>query len=339
MDIETTLRSFNRKMITIYDLETLFHTGSEAALFDLVSAAVSADLLKPVKNSGTNGNRRYPMFLKYRITVTEVDLAVQTEIDLLHPALRKNGYLRNKPEHYVRYRDPLQKLNRYLFGHPSTVPISKKERSFEIFGEEKQLEETSFVSLLNQLRLTADFLRYYETPEYCFNDYIPVRKEQMTLLICENKDIWFNIRRRMYEDGCGEIFGQPVDGVVYGCGNKVSEADALSTYTHFLGTENVRYLYWGDIDRAGLNIFLSLRKYNPELQISLFVAAYEAMLDLSRAYSIPDSADHREQLGDYESLKDSFSDSSWALLREYIDDNKRIPQEIINYERLLSCMR
>ena len=163
----------------------------------------------------------------------------------------------------------------------NTISISRKELSFEIFDEEKALDDKTFCALLERIGITADTLAFYDTPEYCFNDYIPDRKAQMTLLICENKDIWFNIRRMMFENNATNIFDTHIDGVVYGCGNKVSGMDALTSYTEFIGSE-VKYLYWGDIDRAGLNIYLSAVRANPNINIKLFVRAYEEMLRLAQ---------------------------------------------------------
>lgn len=339
MNIESKLKAWNKKTISKAEMEKLFHAASDAELYVVVSDAVANGWLSPVKASGGNGNRAYPIFLKYKIT-TSIDYseAVQ-EISFLHPTIIKNGYLQKKPELYLKYKEQLNKLSKYLFSTHSEIAVSKKERSFAIFDEEKQLEDSSFNSLLEYLELTAETLCYYETPEYCFNDYIPIRKTRMTLLICENKDIWFNIRRRMYEDGAGEIFETPIDGVVYGCGNKVSEAGALSAYTRFMGAESVRYLYWGDIDRAGLNIYISLLKSNPKLDICLFAAAYRKMLEQAENRVIPDSTDHRKRIADYEPIYDLFQGKTKAQLIGAIEQNKRIPQEIVNYEYLLTNMR
>lgn len=339
MNIETRLKSWSKKTISKSELETLLHTSSDAELYNLVSEAVEKSVLSPVKSSGTNGNRIYPIYLKYRLTVTEDYSETLADIALLHPSITKTGYLQSKPELYLKYKNQLQKLNRYLFHTFPSVQVSKKERSFEIFDEEKQLEDNSFRSLLERLGLTAGVLGYYNTPEYCFNDFIPERKTQMTLLICENKDIWFNIRRRMFEDSSRSIFGVHIDGVIYGSGNKISEAGALSAYTQFMKADNVQYIYWGDIDRAGLNIYLSLVKNNPDLHIQLFTPAYEEMLRLAETRDIPDSTDHRERVQDYEPIYKLFSDEMRCCIEGYIDANKRIPQEIISYETLLTIMR
>ena len=339
MNIETRLKSCNKKTITKSELESLLYTSSDTELCNLVSDAVDKGLLSPVKTSGTNGNRAFPIYLKYRITIAEDYTEALSAISMLHPAIIKSGYLLTKPELYLKYETQFQKLNHYLFQTQGSTFVSRKERSFAIFDEEKQLDDSSFHSLLERLGLTAEVLCYYDTPEYCFNDYIPERKEQMTLLICENKDIWFNIRRRMYEDSARDIFGVRIDGVVYGSGNKISELGALSAYTQFMGADNVRYFYWGDIDRAGLNIFMSLVKNNPQLNIQFFTPAYEKMLSLAELRTIPDSLDHREQNRNYEPIYDLFSNEMKRRLSDYINANKRIPQEIISYEKLLEVMR
>jgi hypothetical protein len=160
----------------------------------------------------------------------------------------------------------------------------------------------------------------------------------MTLLICENKDIWFNIRRMMFEEHARELFGTRIDGVVYGCGNKISGKGALTSYTRFIGSE-VKYLYWGDIDRAGLNIFLSTVRANPDMDLALFIPAYEEMLRLAQGRTIPDSADARERMDDYTEIYGRVQQELRASFERSIQENQRIPQEIITYAFLKNNMR
>ena len=339
MGIEERLKSWKRKTISRNELGKLLGAVSDEDLYRLFSSALSEGLLSPVKASGTDGNRVHPIFLKYRIKVQE-DFSVElSEIALLHPWITRTGYLSSRPDLYRKYRDQIQRLNSYLFGKEPGVYVSRRERSFEIFDQDKELDDESFRGFLDRLGLTDRVLHYYETPSYCFNDYIPERKEDMTLLICENKDIWFNIRRRMYEDRADALFNILLDGVIWGGGNNVSKAGALSAYTRFLRVDRVRYLYWGDIDREGLNIYLSLKRSNPGLDIRLFEPAYEEMLRLAAGRSIPDSDDHRERVGDYSGIYQIFPENVREALEKSIEENKRIPQEIISYEKLLEVMR
>lgn len=334
------LKKHGKKTISKAELAALFAVYSDEELFEIISVLSEKQILIPIKNSKTNGNRLYPIYLKYKVSLPcDTYEAESEEIDALHPLLLNNGYLRAKPNEYKKYRSLFQKLDRYLFsGIGNEISISRKERSFEIFDEEKALDDKAFCTLLERIGITADVLAFYDTPEYCFNDYIPDRKPKMTLLICENKDIWFNIRRMMFENNATTVFDNHIDGVVYGCGNKVSGMGALTTYTEFIASE-VKYLYWGDIDRAGLNIYLSTVRANPDMDIKLFVPAYEEMLRLAQTKNIPDSDDARGRIEDYSQIFGLFDQNLRALLEQSIRDNKRIPQEIITYAFLKENMR
>ena len=334
------LKKYSKKMISKMDLETLFAGSSDEELFGIISVLSEQKILSPIKNSKTNGNRLYPIYLKYKVSLPQDTYEAEVkEISALHPLLQSNGYLQTKLEEYKKYRFLLRKLDRYLFSRVGNeTSISRKERSFEIFDEEKALDDKTFCALLERIGITADTLAFYDTPEYCFNDYIPDRKAQMTLLICENKDIWFNIRRMMFESNATNIFDTHIDGVVYGCGNKVSGMGALTTYTEFIGSK-IKYLYWGDIDRAGLNIYLSAVRANPNINIKLFVPAYEEMLRLAQSRNIPDSDDERNRIQDYSQIFDLVDQNLRDLFEQSIQNNKRIPQEIITYAFLKENMR
>ena len=336
-----TLLTFPKKFITKEELSKLYHTTEDEYLYDILMGLAEAGYIQPVIRSKTNGNLRFPIYLKYRIQIPEESLSTELEeIGKLHSLLQSSGYLQSKPIEYRKHKEMLQKLDQYLFAQiPDPIPVSRKERSFEIFGEEKQLDNSAFCHLLEKLGFNSETLAFYDTPECCFNDFIPEHKSQMVLLICENKDIWFNIRRRMFEDHADTLFGTHIDGVVYGCGNKITQKEALTTYTCFMGNAQVSYLYWGDIDRAGLNIYLNLENANPQLDIQLFLPAYEKMLLLSRSVDLPDSDDHREILKDYTSIYDCFSGSYQEQLKNNLENNKRLPQEIISYAVLLQEMR
>ena len=217
MDKLSRLYRHGKKTISKDDLEVLFSEHRTENLFEIVQELETAGILIPVKSSGTNGNMQYPIHLKYKILLPQENYTKElAEIDKLHPQLQHGGYLRKKPEEYRKYRAQIQKLDCYLFQpQKDQMPVSRKERSFEIFSEEKELDNKTFCAFLEKLGMNRETLSFYDTPEYCFNDYIPQRKPSMTLLICENKDIWFNIRRMMFEDGSDTLFGVPLDGVVY----------------------------------------------------------------------------------------------------------------------------
>ena len=345
MDIKKKIMEYKRSTIDYYGLIELSGCKRDADLYLIVTELVKEGILSPVKNARTNGNRTYPISMKYRIISQEDYSEEINEMTLLHPLLLKTGHLQAKPEYYRKYKKELNQLSDYLFLEKSAISVSRKERSFDIFDDEKKLEDRPFCSLLNRLGVTPDRLLYYSTPEQCFNDYIPFNKSRMKLLILENKDLWFNIRRRMFEDRCKEIMGTKIDGVIYGEGNRISENGALDAYTAFLNADTVHYLYWGDIDKAGIDIYLSVLENNPNITIELFKPGYEMMLveNINRVAdgrALPDSDDTRPHAGkDYESILKMFPRDMTESILEIFRSNKRLPQEIINYECLLKHMR
>lgn len=246
MDIKNKLLAYGKKSITLEALTDLLKAdlADTKGLYDRISELAGASILEPVKNSGQNGNRKYPLFKKYRIMIKEESSEeVEKQIRQLHPALQRTGYLSLHVKEYLKHREVVDCLNTFLFSRKAGEQISRKERSFEIFGREKVLDDPEVKSLLRHLEISESDLGFYDTPEYCFHDYIPERKNDLTLLICENKDIWFNIRRCMFEDHFKSLFGVAIDGVVYGNGNKVSnKAGALVEYVRFMGNPNVTLL-------------------------------------------------------------------------------------------------
>lgn len=338
MDIKSILKDYGKKIIELKDIKSLLKISilDEKKAYEKISELVLDGIIEPVKSSGKNGNIIYPLYKKYRILVKEKDdSGVLYEINRLHPLLLKSGYLTVKPSEFQKNRVIIKSLNVYLFKNNDEIFISRKERSFEIFGREKVLDDNSVKTLLRKLQITKLDLKFYDTPEYCFHDYIPVRKDHMTLLICENKDIWFNIRRCMFEDGVRSIFGIALDGVVYGEGNKVSDkTGALLEYVKFMGNPDVKFLYWGDIDREGFNIFRRTKEANYQLDISLFIPGYKKMIERARGIDIEYSPSSKKPMVKFNDLIADFSMEDQIFLNDIFDNNKLIPQEIVSYKYL-----
>ena len=335
MDIKNKLLAYGKKSITLEALTDLLKAdlADTKGLYDRISELAGASILEPVKNSGQNGNRKYPLFKKYRIMIKEESSEeVEKQIRQLHPALQRTGYLSLHVKEYLKHREVVDCLNTFLFSRKAGEQISRKERSFEIFGREKVLDDPEVKSLLRHLEISESDLGFYDTPEYCFHDYIPERKNDLTLLICENKDIWFNIRRCMFEDHFKSLFGVAIDGVVYGNGNKVSnKAGALVEYVRFMGNPNVTFLYWGDIDREGFDIFRRTRDVNDSLNIELFIPGYRKMIERVQSICLEDSPSSKKEGVSFENLFEGFSTEERLFLNRVLEENKLIPQEIIPY--------
>lgn len=318
------LLQFKNKTVTLDELKIKGITESE------IQNYVNEGGLIPIKKSGTNGNLINPLYKKYRIVSPEKDYSDTLKtIKSLHPKLIENGYLLKKPDIFTKNCKGLFTISKFLHSSSSLSFISRRERSFQIFGDEKYLDNN--LSLMQKVGLTSEDLKYYTTPEQCFSDYIPIRKEKMTLLICENKDIWFNLRRLMSEYNIYSFFGVKLDGVIFGQGNDITGKGKFTSYARFLSTGKIHFLYCGDIDKAGFDIFFRLCNEASELDIKLFIPVYQKMLELADISNLPESDDKRDINVETKNLIPLFSKKDMNKINEILNAGKRLPQEIINY--------
>ena len=329
------LQDHTRKRISLEELNRICQDHEQLA--QQISELTEQGILTPVKSSGTNGNLKIPLYMRYTISIEKPQQISRYEIDALHPRLTKNEYLLRNRIQFVKNKAFLLRLSEWLTYDKGSDMMSRRERSFSIFGDEKKLDD--HLRLLERMGITGDVLKFYETPEQCFSDYIPVRKNRMTLLICENKDIWFNIRRLMYSSGACSIFDTKIDGVIFGQGNDITGKEKFRSYAQYLGADETRFLYCGDIDRAGFDIFIRLCKEAKELHIELFLPENQKMLELSRSIRLPDSSDGRRIIPEMSGILPLFSDYEQKQITQIIEDNKRLPQEILSYPVLADNMR
>lgn len=152
------LKEYGKKTISKSDLESIFDVTSDEELYEIISVLSEEKILFPIKSSKTNGNRIYPIYLKYKVSLPQDTYEAELkEISVLHPLLQSNAYLQSRVKEYKKYRFLLRKLDRYLFyRRENEISISRKERSFEIFGEEKALDDKAFCALLESIGITSD---------------------------------------------------------------------------------------------------------------------------------------------------------------------------------------
>lgn len=337
MKIADVLDVWPHKVISLDELQKQSGILDYDEFYTEVLQCVESGALSAVKASHTNG-RSHPLFKKYRIASPKQTQKALEKIKLLHPSLLKNGWLLSHSDEYDKWEHELLVLDSFFCRFDSYgTPISKKERSYQIFGEEKRLEDREFAAFLHRLGLSPADLNCYETPEPLF-DYILNPASSMTLLICENKDIWFNLRRLMLEEQKRTLFSFPLDGIVYGEGNKITEEHKLDDYLCGIGARSVHFWYWGDIDKEGFDIFLRLKKMNYGQTILLFTRGYEEMI--RRAAQKPPQKDNsRDRDYDFNEIFLQFSGETLRQIRNVLDSGFRIPQEAVNYQILKENMK
>lgn len=329
-----------KQTISDVELQQIFQESDYELFHTEVEKLVVSGVLVPVKSSKTNG-RLPPLFNKYRIIKPQEDYSgCLASVRRLNPLLNIAGYLQ-KPELYKKHLELVEGISRYLWFARDLLdkPMSRKERSFSVWGREKLLDEHMALvrEVLKFNHLEEDFLNYYDTPEPFF-EYHQKSGELMTVLIIENKDTWFTFRKLMQASGKNNISGTEVNVLLYGEGNKITKKGALEEYrATMLGGQNgqggqaARFLYFGDLDWEGIRLFFRTREANPSLDIKPFVYLYRLMLELAESVELPKSLDQRGVIGplyEFLSLLDIAEESS---LSSILAEGRYIPQEIINY--------
>lgn len=334
---------------------------SYGELYETLEALCREGLIVPVKKSGKTSFVPQ-VFREYRKVAVKQDYShLLPEIKGLHPSLSIDRYLK-KPGEFQESGKYVRKLSELLWKEDVCLSqwMSVKEKSYAIWGEEKFLESRQGRALLAFHHLDWESLHCYYAPEPFFcRVFQPEGKGDV--LILENKDTWYSIGRALKESGTGRILGISPGLLVYGEGNKITrEQEGLTAFLEEMGygvPDRTGYdgldstgcggmdcsvpdsvgcgavYYAGDIDRAGVNIFSEARRQNPGLSIEPCLPLYQAMVQraLSEQELPEESGDGRNGSWD-ESFLEYFTGESRAFVQRVLEENRRIPQEILNYQ-------
>jgi len=331
-----------KKLITVTEIQEYFKIDSYPKLVEKVKSLVDEGSLCGVKSSKSNGMSP-PLYNRYRLNPQKSDLTfLVDEINYSFPVNFNRDYYLNNLEKYQRDKDYIEKLANYLrtnnFKSNSNcnckldVPMAINERSFDIWGQEKFLKEGSGQSILKNLGLSLEDLNTYATPEPFV--YFSCKKgRNQNVLIIENKDTWYTMRKLMIE-GQYSFLGQAVDTVIYGSGKNIEKS--LEEYEHTVEEYLLnpsKVLYWGDIDYEGIAIYERLKnRYSGVFKIELFKGAYLAMVRLAEGRKLPD---YREKQN--KNIHDIFLEEMMPYgerIMQLLQRGCYIPQEIVNYHVL-----
>ena len=180
----------------------------------------------------------------------------------LHPAI-SIGYYQKHLEQYERDREWVLLLNEYLKTKRENLhwQISQNERSFEIWNREKFLLKEEGKKVLKRCGLDVEKLNFYQTAEPLAY-YSHTRKTPQNMLILENKDTFYSMRRHLLE-GKKSILGVTIGTLIYGAGKGIfksfqdfefcvepymkekEESDFLLWRSGLRGNWNLRETGWG----------------------------------------------------------------------------------------------
>lgn len=270
----------------------------------------------------------------------ESETALREQIVQLDPRLWMNGWLLSHPGAFTLYERELRGIDTALQEGELPGDLTRRQLAYKMGGNEKFFEYGADGHKLLRAMGADDLIGHRLVPKADMLYHVPRRRKSMKILVTENLDPWLDVRDLMYEDGRSLILGERVHGVVLGGGNPVIENNRLSGLLETLGAETIEVLYWGDIDRAGLNLLQRLQAMlEGRYKVTPFMPAYRLMLERAmERYPDPDQNERTTQdnveVQDFSSMLEGLSDEQAAYFSSIIQKCGLIPQEILTKQDL-----
>lgn len=270
----------------------------------------------------------------------ESETALREQIVQLDPRLWMNGWLLSHPGAFTLYEHELRGIDAALQEGELPGDLTRRQLAYKMGGNEKFFEYGADGHKLLRAMGADDLIGHRLVPKADMLYHVPRRRKSMKILVTENLDPWLDVRDLMYEDGRSLILGERVHGVVLGGGNPVIENNRLSGLLETLGAETIEVLYWGDIDRAGLNLLQRLQAMlEGRYKVTPFMPAYRLMLERAmERYPDPDQNERTTQenveVQDFSSMLEGLSDEQAAYFSSIIQKCGLIPQEILTKQDL-----
>ena len=290
-----------------------------------IQGLMEDNILDPVKSRGTNG-KSLPLFNSYRINKAYLRETLNAEIQgfsiRLNPPICLDTYFSLDEREWNKDLPYIKKINAMIErkGLPSDY-ASAQERSFELTGDEKWIDEKEGKRLLERIRLW-DKLKIITNPEPLMLAINPWRfdKSRHIHLAVENKATFYALLSYLKETDFTTL--------IYGSGWGItSNIDRLPTQIGLEGDSH-RVYYFGDIDPEGISIWHLLKvKYDVELALPFYKEL------LKKDYSLGKET----QQGNPEAIicfKALFPEGEKKVLEEMFLNQGYLPQEGLGKEEL-----
>jgi hypothetical protein len=321
------LKTYRKTMIELSQLEELF---SGQVTYEQFAAAVKSlvetGLLIPVRAGGSN-RKPVPLYNIYRINKQELRNALVEEIQrcqlLFHPSIKLHAYLTLPEEEWRRDLPWIKTIDLYLRqkGLPS-VEATGPERSLELTGNEKWIDEQGGKSLLERLQLW-ELLKITGKPDplmLAINPAINAGQLHRHLIV-ENKATFYALLNPLKNSSWTSL--------IFGCGWKIVSNFSLAVPQLGLQGQAHRFYYFGDLDPEGINIWHSLNQKYPEVKPA--TPFYQALL--AKPHSLG-KANQQHHPAAIEAFCRHFPFAQQQLVEKLLHRGGYWPQEALNHEEL-----
>lgn len=219
--------------------------------------------------------------------------------------------------------EELVRLDSFLATRAASAPcVPMKERSLELFGDEKRLDAITATALFREDRLTLEHLRCFAVPEPL--GWQRGCRSDGSVIVLENLSTWHTYTEW---DRARPQFS----AVVYGGGNRfIDGVGFLRRIFEELGGVR-RVLYFGDLDAAGLRIprRAALRATSEGLPgIEPHLESYRWLLESAGDATAVDAPEGDTGLREDCAWLGELSTAAWNV----VSAGKRLAQERIGWE-------
>ncbi|WP_271809776.1 Wadjet anti-phage system protein JetD domain-containing protein [Clostridium beijerinckii] len=314
------LKAYKKKTIKLSELEKLPDGSMNYENFEeSIKKLVEDDILIE------KGGKINSLVLNYGVNHYELQKAKIDEINNYILKFSKEidlgEYFKLSEEIFHKDLPFIQIVNDYILsnGFPDNY-VTSQERSFNISGDEKWIDEKNGKKLLERIKIW-DKLKIV-------NDSDPLmlavnqkgfEKSVHYHLIVENKATFLALMDILRETNYTTL--------IYGCGWKI-----ISNYYMIDKQLNLKdkneFIYFGDMDKEGISIWNSL---NEKMKVNIAVDFYKALL--KKTYSIGKKNQKRndDAINNFLSF---FTEHEKEVLLNMINDGGYLPQEGLNKEEL-----
>lgn len=324
------LASWSKTMITLDELLALLHKDgySYELLAEIILKLENDNVLQPVKAAGRT--TRFPA-VAYRYRIMKVVAKENSYAELhtynqrFHPAIRLDCYYALPAEAFQQDLPSLEQLNTYLKeNHLPSELVPAPERSAELVGNEKWIDEGGGRELLERIRLweLMNIIPVSDPLMMAINTKTLHQPSQIHLIV-ENKTTYQALLPILSETGFSTL--------IYGSGNKIIKS--IEQFDWQLPIEDVKqtFYYFGDIDRSGLTIWYLL---NEKRRVLPAIPFYEACL---KKNSFKGKTNQRK---DPDAVKGFINEMpSASTLLTLLDEGFYYPQEILKSVELRAIWR
>lgn len=333
--VEKLINEQKQKTVSLITLEKRLkkRLGDEVSpwfykeLANAILALEEKDIIEPFKNAKTYSRdaRIKEKYKKKKAPMVDEKTLKQELLTSFHQNISVSYYLKHLEE-YHDMKEKVKMISEFLKGCYENMPyLSVNERSYEIFEEEKFLASKEGKKLLANLKLSLETLYCYETYEPFFHIGI-ARTKNENILIVENKDTYFSIKK-LFLENIHSWDNIKFSMIIYGEGNKITRS---YEYLDELGVPDVNIYYFGDFDREGIAIYHRLQKIS-ERSVKIVKSFYLRMFNERK------NKPAKDQYWNKEAIKNFFKENKFRdekIMKDYLAAGKYVPQEAVNIEIL-----